>query len=223
MNKDIYLLRGAETESYRAFQERMFALAGQVVTGSDPWKLSMTITTETPPVVSVIPFRKRKIAAFSVFRADAGWLPVLTDEPGFCGAYHVEVALPVAYEKSWKDGEITPGVCLLTLFKKKPGLDRETFLHRWHNSHTPLSLKIHPLWHYSRNVVLDSTGVVAGPWDGIVEEHVRNRAALLNPFRFFGPFPVILPRMLEVYRDTRSFLDYGTIEPYLVQEWWFRT
>lgn len=56
-------------------------------------------------------------------------------------------------------------------------------------------------------------------WEGSVEEHFRNRSELLNPFKFFGNPLVILPRMLQVYTDTRSFLDYKTIEPYLVGEY----
>ena len=60
-------------------------------------------------------------------------------------------------------------------------------------------------------------------WDGIVEEHMRSRSELLNPFKFFGNPVVILPRMLNVYTDTKSFLDYNTIEPYLVAEYLLKT
>jgi hypothetical protein len=63
----------------------------------------------------------------------------------------------------------------------------------------------------------------AEPWDGIVEEHVRNRSDLLNPFKFFGPFPIVFKRMWQVYSDTRSFLDYGSIETYLVQEYYLKS
>jgi hypothetical protein len=223
MNKDIYLVTGHESESYAQFRDRMFAAAEAALVKSDPWKLSMTLTVAPPPALSIIPFRKKKIASISVYRADERWIGTLTSLPGFTGAYRVEEALPVAYGKSWSDREVTPGVCLLTLFRRKRGLDHATFINRWHNSHTPLSLRIHPLWHYSRNVVKEENGAKGLPWEGIVEEHTRSRSELLNPFKFFGPFPVIVPRMIEVYRDTKSFLDYGTIETYLVQEYWFRS
>jgi hypothetical protein len=131
----------------------------------------------------------------------------------------VEEALPVAYEKTWPDGEVTPGVCLLTLFRKKKSIDHGTFIDRWHNSHTPLSLKLHPLWNYSRNVVRTAVKSDSQYWDGIVEEQVRTRADLLNPFRFFGNPLMIIPNMIRVYVDTKSFLDYATIEPYLVMEY----
>ena len=125
---------------------------------------------------------------------------------------------PVAYEKTWDDGKMTPGIWLLTLFNRKKGLDYETFIHRWHNSHTPLSLKIHPLWNYSRNVVEKILAENSTSYEGIVEEQMRTDRDLLNPFRFFGNPMVIIPRMIAVYKDTQSFLDYGGIETYMARE-----
>ena len=115
--------------------------------------------------------------------------------------------------------EKTPGVCLLTLFRKKKNLDYHEFIDRWHNGHTPLSLKIHPLWHYSRNVVEETEPGSIELYDGIVEEHTRTRKELMNPFKFFGNPIVILPNMLRVYFDVNGFLDYGSVEPYLTQEY----
>jgi hypothetical protein len=96
-------------------------------------------------------------------------------------------------------------------------------LDRWHNSHTPLSLKIHPLWHYNRNVVEEKLSKHSAKWDGVVEEHMRTRSELLNPFKFFGNPLVILQRMIHVYKDTKSFLDYNTIEPYLAKEYFLKS
>jgi len=185
------------------------------------------------------------MAVVSVFRDDnvgqgaleKGVSGGLSEIPGYAGSFRVKEVLPVAYEQSWPDGDITPGVCLLTLFQRKPSIDQAAFLDRWHNSHTPLSLRIHPLWHYSRNVVeqadrrtsgqedlsLPGWGGLGRCWDGIVEEHVRERRDLINPFRFFGPPAVIIQRMIHVYRDTASFLDYKTIETYLTREWILRS
>lgn len=219
MQKEIYILRGTSAESYASFQERIQSLADRLIRETAPEKLSVTLTTEKPPRMTVIPFVSKKIAALSLYRETNGPVNSLKTEPDLCGAYRVEEAMPVQYEKSWSNGEITPGICLLTLFRRRPGLDHATFLHRWHHSHTPLSLRIHPLWHYNRNVVTGTLDPGSEPWEGIVEEHMKSRADLLNPFRFFGNPMVIVQRMVEVYRDTRSFLDYKTIEPYLVREY----
>ena len=130
----------------------------------------------------------------------------------------MEEAIPVGYNKSWEDGSTTPGECLLTLFHKKPGIDQDTFIRRWHEGHTPLSLKLHPLWNYNRNVV---TGMLSedSPWyDGIVEEQVQEASHLLNPFIFFGPLLKVPLHMYQVFMDTRSFIDMKRIETYLATE-----
>jgi hypothetical protein len=97
------------------------------------------------------------------------------------------------------------------------------FIHRWHNGHTPLSLKIHPLWNYNRNVVLEKLTNDSKEWDGIVEEHFKIKSDLLNPLKFFGNPIIMVYNMLRVYFDTKSFLDYKTIEPYFATEIWIKS
>jgi hypothetical protein len=168
------------------------------------------------------------------------------DLPGFSGIYRATEALPVRYERGWPDGVRTPGVCLLTLFHRPPRLDYGRFIHRWHVGHTGLSLRLHPLWHYNRNVVeqvgtqdfatagngsgtatIERTGAgspvgavpdATPPFDGIVEEHFRCRKDLLNPFRFYGRFPAILWNMLTILVDILGFIDLKRIETYLTRE-----
>ena len=219
MIKQIYLVRGTKEESYDDFNKRIHHETIQWVVKKEIMQLSFTITEESPPKVSIIPFKKNKIAAITVFKIDNDLVEDITKTTGFEGAYSVTDAYPVAYKKNWAFGEKTPGICLLTLFKQKKGTDYDTFIDRWHNSHTPLSLKIHPLWHYNRNVVDQQLVENSESWDGIVEEHMRTKSELLNPFKFFGNPLIILPRMIQVFLDTYSFLDYGSIEPYLVSEY----
>ena len=219
MNKHIYLIRGTQVETYNDFSERIHHAAQQWVVQEEIIKLSFTITEEAPPKVSIIPFKKKKIAAITVFKMDGEPIDEILKITGFAGVYSVTYAYPVAYEKSWVNGDKTPGICLLTLFKQKKGIAYDTFIDRWHNSHTPLSLKIHPLWHYNRNVVDQKLTEEAESWDGIVEEHMRTSSELMNPFKFFGNPLIIIPRMIQVFLDTYSFLDYGSIEPYLVAEY----
>ena len=218
MRKEIYLIKGVSGESYENFSERLIFLAKSISEVELIVQTKLTYTKESPPKVSIIPFRKDKIAAISIFNNGRESVKEIVNEEGFMGAYEVEEAIPVSYEKNWEDLEYTPGVCLLTLFKQKKGIDYKTFIDRWHNSHTPLSLKIHPLWHYNRNVVTQKLTEDSENWDGIVDEHMRTRSELLNPFKFFGNPLVILPRMIQVYTDTKSYLDYKTIEPYLTTE-----
>jgi len=219
MEKEIYLVRGNKAESREAFSQRIFTAINALIANSKPKTVSLTITDKEPPKISIIPFGKSKIAAISIVQPEVSPEPNLLALEGLAGAYKVWEDLPVSYEKDWKDLAPTPGACLLTLFRQKKSIDYDTFIDRWHNGHTPLSLELHPLWHYSRNVVKES--LTDGPewWDGIVEEHTRTQSELLNPVKFFGGALKMPYNMFRVYKDVRSFLDYGSVEPYLVTEY----
>ena len=218
MRKEIYLISGLENETYEAFSERILSLADTVLSLNGLHQLKVTFTNVPPPKFSVIPFKKKKIAAFSAFKKDENLIESLLKTSGFIGVYAVDEVLPVKYEKTWDDNTFTPGICLFTLFKQKERISHDRFIDIWHNSHTPLSLKIHPLWNYNRNVVTEKLTSSTLPWDGIVEEQFRSISDLLNPIKFFGN-PLVMPyRMWQVYSDTKSFLDYNSIEPYYANE-----
>jgi hypothetical protein len=218
MQKIIYLVRGTKSESYGEFSERIIKSADDLKSKSGLIKIRVVFTAEAPPSLSIIPFRKAKAATLSVYIENDSILDAHLNMQGYSGSYRVTEALPVAYDKTWPDGEMTPGPCLLTLFNRKKGLDTATFLNRWHHSHTPLSLRIHPLWNYSRNVVDELLTFTSEKWEGIVEEQMRTGPELLNPFKFFGNPLVIIQRMIAVYTDTKAFLDYGGIQTYFARE-----
>ena len=218
MQKELYIIRGLPSEDYKGFKDRIFKLSEEVRKKHGPEKLKICLTVKRPPRISIIPFKKKKIAVLSIYSKKGPFLQSIAGAEGYAGAYAVEEAIPAGYNKSWEDGSPTPGECLLTLFHKKPGIGQDTFIRRWHEGHTPLSLKLHPLWNYNRNVV---KGLLSedSPWyDGIVEEQVREASHLLNPFIFFGP-PLKVPlHMYQVLVDTRSFIDIKRIETYLATE-----
>jgi hypothetical protein len=223
MRKEIVLIKGLENETYQQFSERILSFGKSLFQDKDISQVKITWTLNPPPKLSVIPFKKAKIAAISIYFVNKESKKKLLNVSGFDGGYLVDEAIPVAYEKNWKDGDNTPGVCLLTLFRQKRGIDYKTFIHRWHNGHTPLSLKIHPLWNYNRNVVKEKLTDTSYEWDGIVEEHFKTTLDLLNPVKFFGNPFIMVYNMLRVYFDTNSFLDYKTIEPYYTTEIWIKS
>jgi len=223
MQKEIYILRSSVHEDYTKFKDRVFGLSIQAVNQYNPESMKACLTVRRPPLISVIPFRKKKVAVISVTREQGPPMDLILQADGFEGGYLVEEAIPVAYRKEWEDGSLTPGVCLLTLFHSKPGLDRETFIRRWHMGHTPLSLHLHPLWNYNRNVVLSNLDGDSRWYDGIVEEQFIRSSDLLNPLVFFGP-PLKTPRhMYQVLQDTRSFIDMKRMETYLAMEVHFKS
>ncbi len=218
MLKEIYILNGLPSETYDGFRKRIFKLTEDIQDHCKPETLKINLTLKSPPAISIIPFKRKKIAVLSLSGRAGEIIDLFSKSEGFRGGYRVEEALPVAYDKSWADGEATPGECLLTLFHSKPGIDRDTFLKRWHEGHTPLSLRLHPLWNYNRNVVSDTLTKNSVYYDGIVEEQFRKAKDLLNPLVFFGP-PLKVPyHMYEVLMDTRSFIDMKRIETYLTTE-----
>lgn len=218
MTKSINIIRGNKNESYEDFHERIKLLISNIIKiGVE--KLQYTISLEKPPGISVIPFSKEKIALISVTNKDDEYLSILQGDGGYSGTFRVTEALPIAYEKNWHDGEATPGVCLLTLFRQKKGIDSDTFKERWFHGHTPLTLKIHPIYHYNRNEVTESVGNPPVLYDGIVEEHCRTRKELLNPFKFFAKTGFSVVNMIKTYFDVKSFIDYKSIETYLVVEY----
>jgi len=219
MQKEIYVVKGLRSEDYTIFRKRMFDLVTVISDRIKPVTLKITLTEETPPRMSVIPYRKEKVAVFSLTQPTHTDPDFIINEDGFVGGYDVDEAVPVAYEKTWENKTPTPGVCLLTLFHRKPGIDQETFIRRWHEGHTPLSLRLHPLWNYNRNVVRDRLTETTFWYDGIVEEQFKNRSELMNPFRFFGPAWKVPYHMYLVYKDSNSFIDMKRIETYLATEY----
>lgn len=222
MAKAVYLVRGKPGESRRSFAERVLDEVPRELDARTMQSLKISVTIDAPPPIGIIPFRRDPIAAVSVCGEEPSWGVPLARIAGFAGGYRVDEAVPVAWDRTWPTGEPSPGAGLLTLFRRRPDIDYATFIDRWHNGHTPLTLRVHPVCCYVRNVV-NGTLADGGYWyDGIVEEHTRTRADLLNPFRFFGGPLIVLSRMLEVYRDVRGFIDYGSIETYLVREFRLR-
>jgi len=191
-----------------------------------PSKLQLTLTEKPPPKLSLFPFKKESIAIFNVY--DSGDDPsrfteVLTGQADSVSGYEVEEAYPVDYDKRWSDGEPTPSPILLTMLHKKPGVDWNDYIRRWHNGHTPLSLEVHPLWYYQRNVVVKPITEGAEPSDGIVLEACKTRAELLNPARFFGGPIKMLPNMLRVAKDINGFLDMKKTETFYTTEYHLRS
>jgi hypothetical protein len=206
--KWMYVLRG-EGEDHAAWSERMKRVAEEALE-LGPSKLQLTVTEAPPPKLSLFPFESQPIAIFNVYdevNAPTRFTNLLRGAASSVSGYVVEEAYPVAYDRTWSDGEPTPSPILLTMLRKKAGVSTDEFVDRWHNGHTPLSLEIHPLWYYQRNVIVEPLTEWAEPSDGIVLEACRTRGDLLNPARFFGGAWKMVPNMLRVAMDINGFLD----------------
>jgi hypothetical protein len=191
-----------------------------------PSKLQLTVTESLPPKLTLFPFKTQPIAIFNVYgdaNAPSRFTNVLGNAASSISGYEVEEAYPVAYERAWDDGEPTPSPILLTMLRKKPGVAADEYIRRWHEGHTPLSLEVHPLWYYQRNVIRKPITEGSEPSDGIVLEACPTRADLLNPTRFFGGTLMMLPNMLRVAKDIQGFLDMKKTETYYATEYHLRS
>jgi len=223
--KLMYVLRG-NGERYDAWAGRMRDEVGPELLRLGPSKLQLTLTESPPPKLSLFPFKAQPIAIFNVYgdaNAPSRFTNVLRNAASAVSGYEVEEAYPVSYDRTWDDGEPTPSPILLTMLCKKQGVSTDEYIRRWHEGHTPLSLEVHPLWYYQRNVIRKPITDRAEPSDGIVLEACPTRADLLNPTRFFGGTLKMVPNMLRVAKDIQGFLDMKKTETYYATEYHLRS
>lgn len=219
-----YLIHPPKGQTPEVFSDYLLDGLGPSLLAHDPDRLKLTISDPAPPRLSVIPFARRSLALLSIWsdpsRSPEDWnVAVVAAAGGYAvSGYRVEESLPVAYRRDWPDGQPTPGVGMLTLLNRRRGLDDAAFMQRWHGVHSPLSLAIHPLWCYVRNVVRERVLPGSPRWDGVVEEHFQRREDLLDPRRFFGGALMMLPNMARVAADVAGFLDLRSLQTYLVRE-----
>jgi hypothetical protein len=88
--------------------------------------------------------------------------------------------------RDWPDGQRSPGLSVLTVFDKKPGLGDETFYAHWYGHQTPMSAAMQPRIRYVRNAVVRPITPGAPAQRAIVEEGWPSVEHLTNPFTFFG-------------------------------------
>jgi hypothetical protein len=226
VTKLVYIVSAPDTMEPRAFSARVERELAPALLAHQPAGLKLSLTSPELPRPRHLPTSRQPLALVSVW-AEAPLARAFSEHIGawampFAG-YRVSESTPRAYARDWPDGEPTPGLCLLTLFRRKKALTREEFLHRWHDGHTPIALETHPLWNYLRNVVEEPLTAGAPPWAGIVEEHFRRPEELTDPRRFFGGALKILPAAVHVLWQTSTFLDLFTLRNHVLRERWLRT
>jgi uncharacterized protein (TIGR02118 family) len=133
---------------------------------------------------------------------------VLADHATFLAemhAYRVDERVVIDYERTWPEGERSPGVKYMSLMRRAPGLSREEMDAYWRDHHTPIALEHHDgMWKYVHNVVREPLTLDPPEVDGLVEMHFPT----VDDFRerFFTP-----PESMEiVLEDAYRFIDPST-------------
>jgi hypothetical protein len=126
--------------------------------------------------------------------------------------------------RDWPDGDRSPGVCVLTVFDKKPGLDDDTFYGHWYGHQSTMSAAMQPRARYVRNAVARRLTPGAPPLRAIVEEDWPTVEHLTDPFRFFGTTDGDeLAENIRVMLDSmKVFCDSTTLRTYTMSEYLVR-
>ncbi len=212
----------AKSEGDRAaFARAVFDRTVPALRALAPGALKIGLTDAPNPRLTILPLRGQNLLMVSVLGdVDTGAFVRALEGPGVeVFGYRVDASYPIRYERSWPDGERSPGIVLLTLLARNPKLGPDEFLREWHGVHTPKAMRIHPMWSYARNVVTARVPEASPPFEGIVEEHYRERADVLNPVRMFGGARRFVPNVREIARHVGHFLDLRRTENYLLSEW----
>jgi hypothetical protein len=226
MEKLVYLLWRDASEDADAFARRLVGAAGPKLVASGARSVTVNAADAQADLGRTVPIRDSApefagVVSFWLGCVDdhAACEPILRDAAARIAGYLVTESVPRDFDqRTWPDGARSPGVKLISVFEQPARLTREEFIARWHGSHTPLSLEIHPLWRYVRNVVARPLTAGAPNFAGIVEEHVRELADLTDPARFYGGKANMAANMKRVLDDARSFLDLERVASVVASE-----
>jgi hypothetical protein len=123
--------------------------------------------------------------------------------------------------RDWPVGARSPGVTVLTVFDKKPGLDDDTFYGHWYGHQTPMSAAMQPRVRYVRNAVVRGVTRGAPPLRAIVEEAWPTIAHLTDPSIFFGATDdARLGENIRIMLDSmKVFADASTLRTFTMSEY----
>jgi hypothetical protein len=225
MEKLVYLLWRDSRDDRETFARRLVGTVGPKLVSNGALHVAVNAADAEADLGKTVPIRDSgpEFAGVVTF-----WLgsvddrtphaALLADAAARTAGYLVTESVPRDWDRrTWPDGVRSPGVKLVSVFEQPARLTRDEFIARWHGSHTPLSLEVHPLWRYVRNAVarpLDGAPACAG----IVEEHVRELADLTDPARFYGGAEHMARNMKRILEDARSFLDLERVASVVTSE-----
>ena len=100
--------------------------------------------------------------------------------------YRVIEHIQQDYQRSWGEGERSPGVKMVGPLRRAEALSHDEFVDYWLHRHVPLVLKhLTGMWRYITNVVTAPLTPGAPEIDGVVELHVRELQDLTHRERFY--------------------------------------
>jgi uncharacterized protein (TIGR02118 family) len=115
--------------------------------------------------------------------ADSCRLAIQESAGGEANLYRASEFIERDYDRTWPDGEVSPGIKSFYLALKRADITHEQMARHWGETHAPLALKHHVgMWRYARNVFDEALTPDAPNWDGVAELHFRSSDDLINRF-----------------------------------------
>jgi hypothetical protein len=123
--------------------------------------------------------------------------------------------------RDWADGQRSPGITVLTIFDKAPGLPDDTFYGHWYGHQTPMSAAMQPRVRYVRNAVVRGVTAGAPPLRAIVEEGWPTTTHLTDPYVFFGASndQEISENVRVMLDSMKVFADASTLRTFTMSEY----
>lgn len=231
MEKLIYLL--GETESGNVprgrsdLRERLFSAASDLAAEGARDITFCVADVEDPDLAEIVQFN-----AMGMLDAQISlWVDSIDDRAGIeaivaeltprHAGYLVTESILRDYpesswdRRSWKPGEASPGISIFTSFPKPDRLDLETFYARWHGSHGPLTLELHPLTRYVRNAVFRPLTKDAPTLHAIVSESVESCAVAADVEQFYSG----KENRKRIVKDVLSFAEIETMSSVVMREY----
>jgi hypothetical protein len=229
VEKLVYLLWRDPADDASSFAKSIVESVAPALVARGARSVALHLAGDPTDLGRTVPVRsERDLVAGTV----SFWLPNVDDHRAFepslreacarIAGYLVTESVPRDFDRrDWPDGARSPGLVMVSIFPKPARLARDEFIARWHGSHTPLALEVHPLWRYVRNVVARGLTDGAPDYAGIVEEHVRSAADLDDPIRFYGGPERAERNMARILEDARSFLDLEHVMSVVTSQYLF--
>ena len=131
-----------------------------------------------------------------------------------------------APERSWADGERSPGVTVVTLLERPQRLPVDEWIAHWYGVQSPVSAAMQPRTRYVRNAVTRALTDHAPPYAGIVEECWPSAEHVEDPMLFYcagGSKDVLKQNIEKMMASVTAFLDLDRIRTVTMSEYLLKT
>jgi uncharacterized protein (TIGR02118 family) len=183
------------------------AFSGSVNVPASPQEREVVTAMDTEPVVeSMVVLRG----------ASDDLIGDLELPPGarLVGAYRAQELVRLDFERTWPQGEPSPGLSLVCLVQRNPELTWQAYSDHWRDRHGPLALRRQPgFWRYVQYHVFERLTPESPVVDGVGELHFRTARAVMEEM-FDSP-----AGMAEIMEDSVRFMSHENSTTMPTTQW----